>query len=152
MKEPLQKSQTIFISLDTVTLVLIFFSRFFRKEQDVPCDKSIHTNKGSVDHIRSSIARRNSNDGSVATNTGSVDHFRNNIARRNSNQESEASALSEGKKETSGNTIRMTDGENKVIILPKWVVEEYGDRTELEALTKTPDTPDNSLQFRASLE
>ena len=45
----------------------------------------------------------------------------------------------------------MTDGENKVILLPKWIVEEYGDRTEFEALTKTPDTTDSSLQFPASL-
>ena len=150
MKEPLQKSQTIFISLDTVTIVLIFFSRFFIKEQDMPRDMSIQK-MSSVDLIRSNIAKRNS-EGSIATNTGSVDHFRNNIASRNSNQELEASALSEGKKERSGGTIRVTDGENKVIMLPKWVVEEYGDRSELEALTKTPDTPDNSLQSPASVE
>lgn len=122
LKASLQKTSSIFISIDTLVNILIFFSGYFIKE------KPKKNSYGAL-HFLNKVAQRKDSgmDPDSPRNLGS-------LQKRESTEDPEelnklqSNCVSSIQLETGNSlTVRFkTEDSGKTIRFPKWVVDEYG--------------------------
>ena len=119
-KALLQKVQTIFISIDAVTIVIIFFSRLFMKEKIPP--KPSGTSGYSVAQLRSNVISRRSSFREGARGSFGEERFNDgNLQGGERNQVIDFTTTN-----TSTVRFKMNGKGNKTIDLPGWVLDKYG--------------------------
>jgi hypothetical protein len=132
LKASLQKTSSIFISIDTLVNILIFFSGYFIKE------KPRKTSYGAL-HFLNKVAQREDSD-------MDRDPPRNlaSLQKRESTEDPEeqnklqSNDVSSIQSETSNSlTVRFkTEDSDKTIRFPKWVVDEYGTEESEDGTSK----------------
>jgi len=137
-----QTARSLFCSIDTMANIIIFFSRFFGVEMSTERKYSFRSSMQRQSIATSTQPSPNPDISDVSTSAEGHKHTTPIQAPKNLRRPNISETSAEEEKEEEDSTtikIRMKD---KSVVLPKWVLEEYGEvkNHELEKIVETTST------------